>query len=561
MATIDYTQFTDIFEVAKDAATLREYPEPDAKPVATLKRGQRVARIDTFYWNGAWMQVFADVPADKKYTGYLRAEDVTESAADAAAQPAPSPTPSPSPPPAAQPTAPPPVAQQPPPPAAPQQPAPQPAPHPAPVPSGQVSASARTLKLGCFDANVSEQTCAAFLTLVANTTGAAADAVPATVSDARTGHSAKLLDKITLERVTAPADGLMSVADIQQALKTVGVFPGGKVDGIYGYRTRAAVRLFQEYVRAIEKQDSKAIPTGVFDASTQTHLQRWVSAGQRPAWNQREGEYEAWLALLDAAKRKYAAQPTRDLALVNADTRSSATRKVANWEVGGSDHIHLLGFRRPEFRDRFEEVFVLLMKGLVFKFQGTTQTAHVEKEHRKEGQAFLVHGQHDYNFGWHALRRANKKPYLALCPKGQGVLIVRGGDDGKLQESDYDRGLEVNATIHIHWGGPGMTTAVGEWSSGCQVIAGSVYIAPSDELVSCVGFAATSSWDAMTNPQTTRGAYNLISDLVTAYGSDLHDQTVKYTLLPDSDIDSVPALRNAADDARKRALDEIHRPR
>ena len=45
----------------------------------------------------------------------------------------------------------------------------------------------------------------------------------------------------------------MTVADMQQALKSIGFFPGGKVDGICGYRTRAAMRLFQEYVRSVEK--------------------------------------------------------------------------------------------------------------------------------------------------------------------------------------------------------------------------------------------------------------------------------------------------------------------
>src|SRR4051812_263577 len=48
----------------------------------------------------------------------------------------------------------------------------------------------------------------------------------------------------------------MTVADLQQALVTLGFFPGGKVDGICGYRTRAAMRLFQEYVRSVEKLPS-----------------------------------------------------------------------------------------------------------------------------------------------------------------------------------------------------------------------------------------------------------------------------------------------------------------
>jgi peptidoglycan hydrolase-like protein with peptidoglycan-binding domain len=45
----------------------------------------------------------------------------------------------------------------------------------------------------------------------------------------------------------------MTVANMQQALTSIGFFPDGKIDGICEYRTRAAMRLFQQSVRSVEK--------------------------------------------------------------------------------------------------------------------------------------------------------------------------------------------------------------------------------------------------------------------------------------------------------------------
>ncbi len=45
----------------------------------------------------------------------------------------------------------------------------------------------------------------------------------------------------------------MMVSEVQQCLKDTGFLPGGDVDGICGYRTQSAIRLFQEYVRSIEE--------------------------------------------------------------------------------------------------------------------------------------------------------------------------------------------------------------------------------------------------------------------------------------------------------------------
>ena len=50
-------------------------------------------------------------------------------------------------------------------------------------------------------------------------------------------------DRFVVSRQTTAGD--IRVADVQRTLKSVGFFPGGKVDGICGYRTISAIRLFQ----------------------------------------------------------------------------------------------------------------------------------------------------------------------------------------------------------------------------------------------------------------------------------------------------------------------------
>ena len=74
----------------------------------------------------------------------------------------------------------------------------------------------------------------------------------------------------------------MTVTAIQKALKDIGFFPGGKEDGICGYRTLSAIRLFQEYVRSVEKLP--CVPDGRFGPESQAHLQRWLDQGLQMAW-------------------------------------------------------------------------------------------------------------------------------------------------------------------------------------------------------------------------------------------------------------------------------------
>ena len=397
------------------------------------------------------------------------------------------------------------------------------------------------IELGCIDADVSDAAYKTYTTGVEQLTRRP-------LAEIVTG-----IDKIVAKRMPTNPPATMNVAQLQQALKEIGFFPGATIDGICGYRTQSAIRLFQEYVRSAEKLD--CTPDGQFGPKSQAHLQRWLDGKLRTVWaptieawksgTLAAGEFTDWLALLETVKQHALATPTRVQTMVNAFTGKSDTRKVAQWDFSASNNIHLVGIRRNEMQGKFDDIFVLLIKGLVFKFQGTTEPGASENP---AGPPFLVPGQHDYHFGWH------QSKYLALRPQSSGVLVVRAGNDKRVDDADLAKGLEANATINIHWGGRGMTRDVNSWSEGCQTINGTVYINASDALVSCAAFTASTPNEAMTDVHKTRGAYNVLLDLVSALGSDIPGGTVKYTLLTEADLALAPALAQRLSDARTRVM-------
>jgi len=378
------------------------------------------------------------------------------------------------------------------------------------------------IQLGSFDGNVAAADRDAYL------------AAATTASGLRGDRAEAGSDFLTFAPFTPDSQQPMTVADLQRALIALGFFPGGKVDGICGYRTRSAMRLFQEYVRSVEKV--ACVPDGRFGSATREHVQRWLAAAQRPIWEPAiaawksgtlaDSEYAAWLSLLGSAKAKYQAQPTEMLRLVNAFTGQTDTRKVADWDFS-PDAIHLVGIRRSVRTNKFDDLFVLLIKGLVFKFQGSTDPGATTNP---LGAPFLVYGQHNFHFGWH------KSQQLALRPSDRGVLVVRSKGDFRLDQADVQKGLESNATIHIHWGGKGLTFDVNNWSEGCQVITGSAYVGADGQRVDCSSFVAVNNGEIATNPARTRGAYNVIVDLVLGLGSDLPGNTIRYTLISDQDL-------------------------
>jgi hypothetical protein len=287
-------------------------------------------------------------------------------------------------------------------------------------------------------------------------------------------------------------------------------------------------------VRSVEKK--ACVPDGRFGPSTREHLQRWIDNRLSPEWaltvdswsagTLGRTEYTEWLSLLQKVKEKYLAGPTEMLRLVNAFTGRTDTRKVSAWQFT-PNAIHLIGIRRSAKTNKFDDLFVLLIKGLVFKFQGSTDPGATSNP---LGAPFLVQGQHEYHFGWH------KSQHLALRPTDQGVLVVRSKGDFRLDDADVSKGLEANSTIHIHWGGKGLTFDVNNWSEGCQVLNGSSYIGPNTQRVDCSSFVATNNGEVASNPSKTRGAYNLVADLVLGLGNDIPGNTVLYTLLTEQDV-------------------------
>jgi hypothetical protein len=333
------------------------------------------------------------------------------------------------------------------------------------------------------------------------------------------------------------------VLDLQRFLKSAGFMPFGKLDGIFGYRTAASLRLFQEYVRSIEGDASIGAADGVLGPRTDEHIGRWRANTDRASWEAFSSgnptpEYARWLGLIEKVRAHYLRRPTPLLERVNEFEGPSDSLGVADWNCDRT-RIHLIGVRcgesapGPRVND---DVFLLLINGVTFKFYGTTDPG---KTSHDDGAPFLVPGQHRYRFGWHKLTDM-KRVYRALKPASGGVLIVRDGDrDQALTDADLAGRLETNNSINVHWGGRG----VSNWSEGCQVICGKGYIGHENEPIDCSRFAAAryAELGARVNGvYMTKGAYSVLVDLVTAFSSDVH--AADYTLLYERDLELEPAI-------------------
>jgi len=342
---------------------------------------------------------------------------------------------------------------------------------------------------------------------------------------------------------------VMTVADAQRFFKDAGFFPFGKIDGICGYRTLSAIRLFQEYVRAVEGEAGIGAPDGQMGPKTIAHADRWRAKNQKVEWDgvsaaNPSREYAEWMSLLRKIKEKYVAAPNAMLRKLNEDTQPSDTIKVSNWDFD-PNKIHLIGVRRNETQieagvRKFDDAFVLLIRGLAFKFLGSTDPGATENP---DGFPFLTQGQHLYRFGWHKIGDLNRV-FHALKPLSCGVLVVRSKDI-VLTDEDLARKLELNNTINVHWGGEGLFN-VGNWSVGCQVIVGKGYIDHNDEVVNCSEYAAT-KYDQLgtkiNGVYRTKGAYNVLTDLVAALsGADQDDNVVRYMLIYERDLALSPEI-------------------
>ncbi|MEZ5038803.1 MAG: peptidoglycan-binding domain-containing protein [Saprospiraceae bacterium] len=363
-----------------------------------------------------------------------------------------------------------------------------------------------------------------------------------------------------------PKKGL-AVKTLQTFLIHAGIFPPkSEADGFFGYGTQAGVRLFQEYER-VYGENKKMIPNGIVDKTTWALMKDWQEQGKvAKKWTRGipSPEFNKWLNFIKTAKTHYLNHSHLIIDTVNkaVETLNAPsgqepldTFKTADWTVNPNE-VHLIGIRRNEDKSGVnranDDVFVLLINGMVFKFWGSTDPKQ-DKTGRKD-EAFLVEGQHKFRFGWHNVSDKNKaKCYQGLNPYQRGVLVFRDDkitNDNSLTEADIEKGLDnsPNTTINIHWTGIGRDGATDKptWSEGCQVIAGESYIDNSGNLIDCKTFAAAGSAAIQANKETnikmTKGAYNMFTDLVLLYRPQDVDYII-YTLGRDETL-QMDALAN-----------------
>lgn len=395
------------------------------------------------------------------------------------------------------------------------------------------------IELGTFDAGVEEAALINYLKLANQLTGAAESPLK--------NFQSQLRGEGAWESLKPLAGDEMKVADVQRFLKESGFFPFGKLDGICGYRTTSAIRLFQEYLRTVEGQ-SDFTPDGKFGPASAARARAWQANGTKAGWTQfsadnPSAEHAKWLTLLGRVREKYLAGPNSMVKLVNGFADASDTAKVADWDLDPK-RIHFIGVRRneaaPKQAQKFDDVFVLLINGLAFKFFGSTDPGHTSNT---AGYPFLVMGQHRYRFGWHLLGK-EAKIFQALKPAKHGVLVVRSIDLA-LTEADLANGLERNGSINVHWGGEG-GSVVDTWSEGCQVMVGRGYINHRDELINCSHFAAptyATLGTKVNGVNQTKGAYTMLNDLVGALsGANPDDNIVHYMLIYEQDLALSPEL-------------------
>lgn len=332
-----------------------------------------------------------------------------------------------------------------------------------------------------------------------------------------------------------------AVKAFQTTMRDFGFYPKGPIDGIFGYRTLGAARLFQEYVRSIEGHTEIGVPDGAVGPKTYTHIDRWKAANHKADWvkyspTAPSDEFKLWLGLLDKIKAQGATN--KALELLNSYSGATDTRKIAEWDFS-ADKTHLIGIRRKEWLStgvrQNDDVFVLLVNGFAFKFMGSTDPN--QKMGSRPDEPFIIKGQHVYRFGWHKMSDA-KRVYRAWKPAGSGVLVFRDVDnDNALTAKDIQRGLQPNLSINIHWSGIGTTN----WSAGCQVISGKSYMNHHGQDVDCSAFASR-GYSGLGGQ--TRGAYNVLLDLVTIY-ADVFATTgdkLYYTLIYEDDLDLEPKI-------------------
>lgn len=287
--------------------------------------------------------------------------------------------------------------------------------------------------------------------------------------------------------------------------------------GIFDYITLSGVRLFQEYVRTLDKEsDPKSIPDGMVGQGTWAHVDRWKEDKLMCEWATGEPsiEFLRWFRLMEAAKSAQLENPHLVIQELAKKKNTGDTLPPDKWKFDPKE-VQFIGIRRNQEEKATEkrtndDVFLLLINGMVFKFWGSTDPS--AQYTGKNRDPFLIEGQHMYKFGWHFFSNA-KKAYKALKPATTGVMVFRDNDqDHAFTTEDISGGLTgPNDSINIHWSGIGSTN----YSGGCQVISALSYLNNRNKVINCAPFTSTN--DGALKPGKTRGAYNFLVDLVLAY--------------------------------------------
>ncbi len=339
-----------------------------------------------------------------------------------------------------------------------------------------------------------------------------------------------------------------AVKTLQSFLVNIGILPESyNIDGFFGYGTQAGVRLFQEYERT-HGQNANSIPNGIVDENTWKSMKGWQTNGKKAdKWTRGRpsDEFNKWMSMLKNGKNHYLKESNIIIDTINkkVDQLNSSgngsvdTLKIQDWNFDSKD-THLIGIRRNEDNQQErrinDDLFILLINGMVFKFWGSTDpSAHMAG---RADEAFLVEGQHKFRFGWHKVSNDNKL-YQGLNPYNRGVLVFRDkNNDNRLTEADVQKGIDnqPNTTINIHGTGIG-TDGRETWSAGCQVMAAKSYIDNSGKEWDCSSFLlgsykkGTQTEDKIAQ---TKGAYNMFTDLVVCYRpkAKLEDDYLFYTL-------------------------------
>jgi hypothetical protein len=328
-----------------------------------------------------------------------------------------------------------------------------------------------------------------------------------------------------------PAGEPISVTAVQEFLSEAGFRPQVPANGICGYRTAAAIFLFQEYLRTVERDPTIGTPDGQLGGQTHKRIEAWTAAGKKADWTAGpSAEHGHWIGVLQTTRSRLAATPDTVQSMVNAAGRC-ATVKAADWDLDPAK-AHLLGIRRRKSAggvQKLDDAFKLLVHGQVFTFYGSTEPG------TKEGNPkypYLVPGQHRYRLGWHK-QSDGVKIYQALKPMDNGVWVQRSaGVIATAAELQGPLDPTPNTSINVHWGGSGMKDSA-EWSAGCQVIVGNSYANHHGQAIDCTPFAAGGYADL--SPAKSKGAYTVLVNLVAALSQD-DENTLRYTLLTEDDV-------------------------